>query len=391
MIVIGIMAYQMHNQNIRDGACPFGEPVFYRRLCRVAARLGMLAFVFAPDCIDWVKRQVHGFTYDEASRTWRAGHYPLPDAVYDRWFPPAEGKARAEPHRLHIRRLHQEGIPFIARGLNGKWDVQRALARDAWIRRHLPATAIVREPADVLGWLNKLRAVFLKPHAGTHGKGAVRVAHCAGGGAAASAAFEARGRDARNAPFTRRFADDRALTAWLADFTAGRRYLIQPYLRLDDETGAACDIRALMQKDGRGRWQLTGMAVRRGQPGSVTSNLHGGGTAIAVQPYLASRFGPGKGEQLLRALQMLAERIPPVLEQSFGRLAELGIDLGIDQLGRVWVIEVNSKPGRTSFDQLDDRRARMDSVERPLRYARQLIRTLRPFPNIHDRQLRRVT
>jgi hypothetical protein len=377
MIYLGIMACQTSSSH-RDGL-PFGEPVFYRRLCRIAARLGVVAFVFSPEGIDWSRSVLAGYSYSHATQSWRKEELPLPHVVYDRFFASSEEASRS--HRQQVRRLQEARIPFLARGLNGKWNVQRALSRSEELRRHLPPTAIVRGAQTVLEWLDRRTAVFLKPHSGTHGKGAARLTRCGTG-------YEACGRDARNAPFELRFADDRSLAEWVARFTAGRRYLIQPYLRLDDEEGAACDIRALMQKDGRGQWRLSGMAVRRGQPGSVTSNLHGGGTALPVEPYLQARFGKPAAARILGTLKAAAERIPPVLEQHYGRQAELGIDLGVDRHGHVWIIEVNSKPGRSAFDVIADREARLASVELPVRYARFLAASRH---NERLNQLRRVT
>src|SRR5690606_23262967 len=46
------------------------------------------------------------------------------------------------------------------------------------------------------------------------------------------------------------------------------------------------DIRVLVQKDGTGQWQITGMGLRVGPKGSIVSNLHGGGTAMPPEPVL---------------------------------------------------------------------------------------------------------
>lgn len=122
------------------------------------------------------------------------------------------------------------------------------------------------------------------------------------------------------------------------------------------------------------------MAVRRGKLGSLTSNLHGGGRAEAVQPFLESEFGSRTMKRLIGTIETLSYQIPALLEEHHGRLAELGIDFGIDQCGNVWVLEVNSKPGRSVFQQMHDEQASLQSVRNPIMYARYLLL----------RQLRRV-
>ncbi|WP_374701241.1 YheC/YheD family protein [Thalassobacillus sp. C254] len=37
------------------------------------------------------------------------------------------------------------------------------------------------------------------------------------------------------------------------------------------------------------------------------------------------------------------------IEESYGRFGEMGIDIGIDQGGNLWIIECNAKPGK-KFD-----------------------------------------
>ncbi|HZG14356.1 MAG TPA: YheC/YheD family protein, partial [Candidatus Bathyarchaeia archaeon] len=66
--------------------------------------------------------------------------------------------------------------------------------------------------------------------------------------------------------------------------------------------------------------------------------------------------------------------LPSFLEQYHGRLVELGIDIGIDTNGHVWIIEVNSKPGRTVFRQISDRMARIRSISQPVKYAHYLMK-----------------
>ena len=57
------------------------------------------------------------------------------------------------------------------------------------------------------------------------------------------------------------------------------------------------------------------------------------------------------------------------LERSYGRLCELALDLAVDRSGDVWLIEINPKPGRNIFLQIQDYDAYRTAVTRPLEYA----------------------
>jgi hypothetical protein len=394
------------------GEPPFGSRHFYRRLCLAGSRAGMDVFVFTPQGIDWLNGTTECFRYEQRLSHWVRHSCKLPEAVYDRCF--FTDRAQYQTHRTAVRRLQEEHHAlFLGCCLKGKWDVQRILERDGRFTGFLPQTEIMRGVDSAAVWLQEHGQVLLKPQAGSQGRGVLLVQRegaaqttrsataaqavplrgreAAGGSGTAqepgsamaaqavplrgreAAMFTVRGRDARNRRIARGFADEATLLQWLRRFTAQRRYLQQQYLLLQSCTGDAYDVRSLVQKDGTGRWQVTGTAVRRGQSGSLTSNLHGGGIVEPVGNFLSTQFNPIQANVIIDELRRLSELIPEALEASHGRLVELGIDFGIDTSGHIWILEVNSKPGRSIFDCTQDEKAHIRAVTNPIRYARYLL------------------
>lgn len=340
----------------------------YRRLCIAGAKLGMRVFVFTPDRIDWSRRQVVGLVYDKERSEWAEMPFDLPDLVYDRFF--STGPPQVSLYRDAIRRLRGESaVRFLGNSLGDKWQVYRCLLRSPRLAPFVPRTELLRRPQALIGRLRRERELFLKPLRGCQGKGAIHLRRADDG------TYAVRGRDERNAPIHAEFADAFSLVSWVRGHTGGRPYLAQPYLALHSAAGDPFDVRSLMQKNGRGLWQLTGLAVRKGQPGSATSNLHGGGTALEAKPFLTQQFGEERASRIIRTLTQLSAEIPPVLESFFGRLAELGIDFGVDRGENVWILEVNSKPGRAAFSDLPNKKQRYESVYNPVLYARFLLQS----------------
>lgn len=356
---LGILATEVRRK------LPFASSGYYRRLCLLGSKVGFHVFVFSPNRIDWKNLTVPGFTYSAEEGGWVRKLYPLPDLVYDRCF--FSTREEYLQYRTQARRLRRmPGIRFLGNGLAGKWEVQQMLQHDPSFHPHLPETQILKSGKQLLTWFKRRQDVFLKPQGGSQGKGALHIS-------ARNGIYEATGRTARNQPLSQRFLQSSALVRFIDSFIGGRNYLAQEYLQLTNHEGNAYDIRSLVQKNGKGRWELTGMAVRCGQPGSVTSNLHGGGFAAELMPFLVIEFGERKSRELLTALIDLSERIPLALETVHGRLAELGIDLGIDRSGNIWILEVNSKPGRSIFKRLKNEKACLRSIANPIRYAGYLL------------------
>lgn len=358
----------------RDGGNGFAARDYCRLLCEAGSRLGLDVIVVTPSSL-LAAGTPYGFRPDPDAAAvptgggWRREAAPVPGLVYDRHF--AASRRELQRYRAALQQLRgQPGVRLLGSGLPGKLAVQRLLRRDAELAPHLPETALLRTERGLLAALASRGELFLKPDGGSQGRGAMRVRREPDSGA-----VSVHGRTPGNAPFSRRFADGSSFAKWLLRAAHRRPYLVQPYLTLQDRSGASYDIRCLMQKNGRGLWQLTGMAVRRGRLGSVTANLHGGGSALPVEPFLTGEFGPEAGAAMTTAIKRLASRVPETLEAQHGRLVELGIDFGVDRDGRIWLIEVNSKPGRAAFAHIGSPETRRTAVESPLRYARFMIKT----------------
>jgi hypothetical protein len=357
---------------IKEHSDPQGAPdsSFLRELCVAGRSFGMTVFVFTPGGIEWTTPSVEGFILDPEGR-WNSRKFPLPHAVYNRCFSGSRRQYRSQAEA--IRKLKQHGTVIMNIGLSGKWDVYRALRSDPNIGPHLPETRLATGASDVRRWFELHDQAFLKPHSGSQGKSTVQITR------SGENQYTVKARTDRNREIHRPFQDLASLSAWIGRWIGSRKFLIQPNLQLSSSFGSVYDIRALVQKSGDGRWRMTGMVVRLGAPGSATSNLHGGGSAAAVEPFLQREFGDKAAGDILSRLQRLADLVPPAVESRFGRLCELGLDFGIDRGGRVWLLEVNSKPGRAVFRKLGMHAERRQAVINPLLYASYLLNH-RPYP-----------
>lgn len=354
------------------GEPPFGSAVFLRRLAAAGEALGLQVCVFALDWIDWPRERVQGYRFDEAGKTWIAGEFALPRIVYDRAF--HRNKEQARRHREGVARLSaQPGVELLGRGVGGKLEVYRRLCDVPELKELLPPSVPYAGPASLVRALKAHGDVVLKPQGGMQGRRVFRIRRLA---AAPNEAhrFEARGRAGASRLLVRRFARAADLLDWVdKELARGKPFLIQPYLPLTTTQGEPFDIRALVQKDGSGQWSFTGAAARIGPAGGVASNLHGGGRASPASELLSATFGDVRAKGILERIRRAAMAVPPAIEAGFGPQLELGIDFGVDRTGRVWVLEVNSKPGRTSFMRLNDMNARIAAVMSPIRYARYVL------------------
>lgn len=352
-------------------AFPAGESAFCDALCRAAPAFGLRAVVFTPDGVSPDGSAVTGCAWE--GETWGEVRSAAPDIVYNRLF------YRNPEEWLRASRAlgALKGSLPLTRGLPDKWRVYEILRQSPPAAPLLPETRLYTGPRGLKRMLAEREdGIFLKPRAGMQGKRSLHASRPED----APSGLTVRGRDGDNRPLLRRFGDLESGLGWIENFIGRQGFVMQRFLKLTASGGEPFDIRVLVQKDGRGRWGVTGMAARLGARGSLTSNLHGGGTAARADRFLRVQYGGSAAERIMRDLREAAALLPPLLEASCGRLGELGLDFGVDPAGRIWLLEANSKPGRTAFTLTGDTEAARRSAENPLSYARYLLLANRRSP-----------
>ncbi len=267
-------------------------------------------------------------------------------------------------------------LTFLNRPMRNKWTVYKTLNGDSRFRPYLPETRIMESSRDVSEMISKYPLLYIKPINGTGGRGILRVERQPGSKSRSSRSGRTwliQGRD-----HSRRIINpekvtlpvmQRKLSGWGMK-VKGTRYLIQRGIQLKLPNGRVHDYRMLVQKNREGEWEPTGCAGRIGPKGSITSNLHGGGRAAGMKDLLGQWIG---SEEKIASIQQEAEEVSILiakhLEQSYGHLCELALDLAIDQKGKIFLLEVNPKPAREVFAKAGEMATYRNAIIRPLEYA----------------------
>ena len=338
------------------------EKGIYQKMITQGKRIGIDIYVFTPMDVHGSKELIHALVYDPQTGKWSRKWRPFPNMIYDR----CRIQRSARFQQLLRFRARYNHLTFLNRPLRNKWTIHQTFSQKSRFRHHMPETVLYHSTSDLLRMLKHNPVVYIKPANGTGGRGILRVEKLKN----AQGMFDIQGRRQDRRIITPRKVTLARLTSIVRQWCIGGSFLIQQGIPLRLPGGRFHDYRLLVQKNGQGKWEMTGMAGRVGAARSVTSNLHGGGHAVKAEILLKEWLGSAdKAEKAMKASEKLGLEAAAFLEDSFSTLCELALDLAIDREGHIYVLEVNPKPAREVFARSGDTETYRKALLRPLEYA----------------------
>ncbi|WP_421617611.1 YheC/YheD family protein [Brevibacillus sp. TJ4] len=350
-VVIGVLTWRSGKR--------FAEPEYLRRLALAGREEGVLVFLFSHQDVFTRERQIRGFV-PHGKNDWKVQWFPWPKVVIDRY-------RRRVPAYMKLR--NSDMFFFANSPFGKKWKVTQVLSRDKRVKEWVPQTALFA-PGRVRAMLKRHQLVYLKPGNGTGGRSILRIEKADG-------CYKLSGRDrnlaVRHARLKSTEQVERYVSSWVQkERLKNGNFIVQQGIHLISPAGRVADMRLLIQRDGHGEWSVTGASARIGEEGSATSNLHNGGRAMPVSAFLMQCFSEKRVREILEECAQMAHQVVSVLEERYGRMMEFGLDIGVDQSGKPWLLEVNPKPGRDVFLQMGDIATYEQAVRRPIQFARYL-------------------
>ncbi len=311
------------------------ENSYINEIASHAEASGMEVFRFIPSEINPHTLFARGRKFVPQTKTWVDCEAPIPAIIYDRCFyGEDEHSKQCLPIVTWLK--SRSDITFLGYGLPNKLELYHAL-KNTSLSSYLPATQAVTDVEEVLEELAAKKKIILKPINGSQGYGIYYLKQN-------EKTFHVK-TEKQKRIISRIFPNEAKLTQWLNQLLKHRNYLLQPYLELSNKEHQPFDIRFLLQKNELGQWEEQGRGIRIGNTGGILSNLAAGGSVISFKEWLTA-LQPVKGEFLKQELDYIISRLPSILESAFMPLFEIGVDIGIAKDGSIWILDINSKPGR---------------------------------------------
>jgi hypothetical protein len=359
--LIGVMVNRIYEHTPEK---PFGAVTAFCQEITEACRLyGAHIFFVTPDDMRSAPQTVNGHVY--ANERWSRKPFPIPNVIYNRLTSRKyENMANVQQFMKDVKTRFRTDI-FNEKYLD-KTEVFEALNKDELLHGYLPESYLFKNYQMLKSMSSEHDTLFLKPITGSLGKGIIRIRKEPGGVYICHLT---------NLSGARKqvFASLPAVFASLTGKLKTKHYQLQRGLDLITYDHRPIDFRALVQKGAKGEWTITSIVARIASTEHFVSNLARGGSLGTVKDTLSkTSLSPQQRVsvygKLRRAALQIAKGIETYIPHHFG---ELGIDLAVDTHGKVWLLEVNSKPSKDENTPLSERKIR-PSVKQVVQYARYL-------------------
>lgn len=348
--LIGILSVARGNRLL-------GNRANFIDIIRTGKELGALVFVFTPDDIEWDAMQMQGRFYHFNQRRWHTLTIPFPDVVYNR-VPNRDYEKEPVVVNTIAKLQNTPNLHLFNPHFFDKGSLYDILQRSS-LQQYIPESIRLTNFQSLLQLQKKYGSLYLKPSTGKAGNGIYRL-HSARNQLHLQSSFGGKKTNIKIVSTTH-------LRRLLQSFISKKDYIAQQAIALLTYKGNPFDVRVLVQKNGKGEWDVSGIGFRVAGKDGITTHVPQGGKIIdrtlALDPY----FGIEGSTQLLHKVRDIAIKIAATLNEHYSTLGEMSMDFGVTANQELWFFEANAKPMK-----FDEPQIRRTSLRRIIEYSKYL-------------------
>lgn len=295
--------------------------------------------IFSLDCVNKENHTINGYCYNPKKNSWEEGVFPYPSSIYRRL-------ALNSDWRNHF--LSVIGDSFFYNYFFDKWKMYQWFSKSK-MSRYFPETILYHSSNDILTMLSKYSKVYAKPLSSSGGRGIVQISK-----EDEKIVYKYRNRGIND---ERCFDTINSAKDFAAKLFKEKNYILQQPIELLKYKGNKFDFRCMMLRNPKNKWECSGIVARIASKGSIVSNSHSGGTPTKLDVLLRKNLCYSKDlyDDMKEDIENLSVKAAEFLDNYGIKAAVLGIDIGMDINGRLWIIEINIRyPGLDLFTFLGD-------------------------------------
>ena len=341
-----------------------GNRANFQDILKTGKQMGHTVYIVTTKDLKLTSEQILGYTYNLEQKRWHTQWFPLPDIVYNR-IPSREDELDIVIRKKIDECMKHPNIHIFNPFYFNKWKLFSWLKSSNQTEGFVPETKRLNSRKGLILMLIRYPDLYLKPESGKAGKGIMKLSCNPDDPKPYKLII----------PLTDRnivYKTSKLPLLWKRVYkeTRGTPYIVQQGITLNKFEGKSFDLRALIQKTGRGNWSVTGIGARLAGKRRITTHVPQGGSVEDPQQMLLPAFGEERVAEILAQARADVITLARQIERASGHLlGEMSMDLGVDDQGKIWFFEANAKPMK-----FDEPQIRQKSLQRLFQFSQYLTR-----------------
>lgn len=289
----------------------------------VAKMEGIPFYYFSFNSIDFDTMKIGGWIYDNGR--WVQQSMDFPSVVINSCNP------KNEKQKLILKKLKNFCL-FTSYPVGNKLKVYNKLLKANTYADYLIPSIPLNSPKELFSFCSNQPKAVIKPLSGNHGK---------------KVFFVEKNREhfqLTDGLKTENYTE-RELESFIDQLIGEQKYLLQPFIDCRTKAGLTYDFRLHVIKNGYGEWEIALIYPRISGNSKMISNISSGGYRGELESFLIDEFA-AMAEHIKVDLEQFALSFSAHFDTLYNHdFDELGIDVGIDTQQKLWIFEVNWRPG----------------------------------------------
>jgi glutathione synthase/RimK-type ligase-like ATP-grasp enzyme len=307
--------------------------VFCEELHQGLSEFGGFFYVFTYQ--DLLDEEASGYHFENGN--WLFSKLPQPDVIYNRIH--SRKLEQVTCFKSFRKKLKKLNIPVFNDRFLSKWEVYEKLILEEKIHPYIPETRIFSQE-NLNDLIERYNMVFIKPIHGSQGRNIIKLYK-------ENDKFVFQSTQITQSDKIVKKTSIEEIIQQLKPLLRNRIYIIQQGIPLTKHQSRSMDFRALCHINQHDLWEVTSLVARISGEAQFVSNIARGGKTTKPLNTLSPLFQEKKAKEIILLMKELSiEAASIISSRSEGITGELGIDIGVDLDGRVWLIEINSKPSK---------------------------------------------
>ncbi|MFD1064441.1 YheC/YheD family protein [Oceanobacillus locisalsi] len=301
------------------------RPIALAKLISLIAKpKGMEVLYFCADDVNINTNKINGFIF--VGDKWRRIETEIPKIIDVSYF--------CLKHSKVIRHLEKHAF-LTASNKNriSKEKLQYKLAEDPEFEENVIPSAACSSIHTFEQFLTRYKNIVVKPISSQRGVGVYKISV----------------NNARKITIGYNKTSEEIAYEELEDFynnkLKDKKHVMQKYVASSTPQGDPFDCRVHLEKNGQGKWVIAKKYIRIGIGQKIISNVNQGGGVADAKVFLKANNQPDIAKKMLTELDQLGLKLANKMEELRGvELANLGLDIGIENDGSLYVFEANTAP-----------------------------------------------